>query len=166
MTIYEADLPGVGKKFEVELDADRRLVIVIHNTGRREVFFRPTPDADSEKLFELSDQLAREVGTILEGAYFQPIEADRINTVIDEDSLLEWENIGENSPLVGQTLREAELRNRIGISVLAIQREEEIITNPDPGAEIRAGDTLIVVGDRASLDEFDSYLSDDSDLGQ
>ncbi len=166
MTVYEADLPGVGKKFEVELDADARLVIVIHNTGRREIFFRPSPDADSEKLFELSDQLAREVGTILEGAYFQPIQAGTINTVIDEDSLIEWERIGEDSPLVGQTLREAELRQRIGISVLAIQREEETITNPDPGAEVRAGDTLVVLGDRGALDKFDSYLRDSSEPGQ
>jgi len=37
MTVYESDLPGVGKKFEVELDDERRLVIVIHNTGKQEL---------------------------------------------------------------------------------------------------------------------------------
>jgi len=36
MTVYESDLPGVGKKFEVELENGERLVIVTHNTGKRE----------------------------------------------------------------------------------------------------------------------------------
>ena len=40
MTVYESDLPGVGKKFEVDLDDEATLVIVIHNTGKREVCHR------------------------------------------------------------------------------------------------------------------------------
>ena len=56
MTVYESDLPGVGKKFEVEIDDETTLVIVTHNTGKREMF-RREGDEDSVKLFELSDQL-------------------------------------------------------------------------------------------------------------
>jgi len=66
MPITESDLPGVGKKFEIDLD-DGEMVVVIHNTGKREVFRRPTPDADSEKVFEFSDDLARTIGSIIEG---------------------------------------------------------------------------------------------------
>ena len=32
MTVYESDLPGVGKKFEVEIYDDTTLFIVTHNT--------------------------------------------------------------------------------------------------------------------------------------
>jgi TrkA domain protein len=67
VTVYESDLPGVCKKFAVELDDGRRLVVVIHNAGKRELFVREHPDADAETLFELSDRLARQVGTIMEG---------------------------------------------------------------------------------------------------
>jgi len=67
MTVYESDLPGVGKKFEVELENGERLVIVTHNTGKREVYLKADGDADSEKMFEASDRLARKIGTILEG---------------------------------------------------------------------------------------------------
>jgi len=67
MPITESDLPGVGKKFEINLD-DGEMVVVIHNTGKREVFRRPNPDADSEKVFEFSDDLARTIGSIIGGA--------------------------------------------------------------------------------------------------
>lgn len=47
VTVYESDLPGVGKKHEVELGDGARLIIVTHNTGKREVFRRESVDSDS-----------------------------------------------------------------------------------------------------------------------
>jgi TrkA domain protein len=71
-------------------------VIVTHNTGKREVFRREDPDADSEKLFELSDETARQVGTILKGAYFQPVRSELIETVLGGDTVLEWVAVGDD----------------------------------------------------------------------
>jgi TrkA domain protein len=161
VTVYESDLPGVGKKFEVDLDDGSRLVIVTHNTGKREVFRRPSPDSDSEKLFELSDTLARQVGTILEGAYFQPVRSQAIETVLGDDTLIEWVQVEDDSPLAGKTLAEAGVRQRTGVSVLAVQRGEETITNPGADTEIRAGDTLIVVGSREGCRSFDAFAAGD-----
>lgn len=161
MTIYEADLPGVGKKFEIELDGDRRLVIVIHNTGRRELYLRPTEGADSEKLFELSDNLARQVGSILEGAYFQPIEAGTIDTVIGEDSLIEWVTVPPNADIVGATIREARIRQETGVSIIAIQRDGDTITNPDADTMIHAGDVLVVLGSRTACKQLEALVARD-----
>lgn len=158
MTVYESDLPGVGKKFEVELEDDRRLVIIIHNTGRRELYIREG-DQDSELLFELSDRLARQVGTIMEGAYFQPIRTETIDTVLEDDTLIEWSKVTEDSPLVGETLAGSRIRQEVGVSVIAIQRGEDTITNPDPDETIRAGDTLIVIGSRESCRQLDDVVS-------
>lgn len=152
MTVYESDLPGVGKKFEVELDEDERLVIVTHNTGKREVFHR-LGDADSEKLFELSDQLARQVGTILEGAYFQPVATATTEMMLDDDTLFEWVSVLEGSDLAGHTLAELNFRETTGASVVAIQRDDETESNPGADTTVRAGDTLVVIGPRTACDE-------------
>lgn len=162
MTVYEADLPGVGKKFEVELDDGRRLVIVIHNTGRRELFVRADPDADAEKLFEVSDRLARQVGTILEGAYFQPIRTETIDTVLSDDTLIEWARVQSGSSLVGSTLAETRLRQELGVSVVAVQRGEETITNPGPETRIEADDTLVVLGSQTACRQLDDRVSGDA----
>jgi len=159
MAVYESDLPGVGKKFEVDLDDESRLVVVIHNTGKRELFIRPDPDADSEKLFELSDKLARQVGTIMEGAYFQPITTENIETVLSEESLIEWVKVPAESPVAGETLEDAGIREETGASVVAIQRDGETITNPGPDTTLVAEDTLVAVGSREEHDELESFVA-------
>jgi TrkA domain protein len=162
VTVYESDLPGVGKKFEVELNDDSRLVVVIHNTGRRDVYLRPDDDGDSEKLFEMSDRLARMVGTILEGAYFQPIRTDTIETVLGDDTLLEWVKLSADSPVVGKTLAESNVRATTGATVVAIQRDGQTISSPDADTDLQADDILIVVGSRDDCRRFQSLVDADT----
>ncbi|SER91682.1 cation:proton antiporter regulatory subunit [Natrinema salaciae] len=161
MTVYESDLPGVGKKFEVELDDDSRLVIVTHNTGKREVYLKADPDADGDKLFEVSDRLARKIGTILEGAYFQPVQADQVETVLADDTYLEWYGVAEGADIAGKSLAEANVRNRTGVSIVAIQRGDELISPPTPETVLEVGDTLVVVGDRDDCAQFERLLGED-----
>jgi TrkA domain protein len=159
VTVYESDLPGVGKKHEIELGDGSQLVIVTHNTGKREMFRRATPDADSEKLLELPDQLARQVGTILEGAYFQPVRSQSIETLLGGDTVIEWVEVPEGSDLDGTTLGEADLRQETGANVIVVQRGETTITNPGGDTELRAGDTLLAVGPREACQTFESLVT-------
>jgi TrkA domain protein len=163
VTVYESDLPGVGKKHEIDLDDDARLVVVTHNTGNREVFRRADADADAEKLFELSDTLARQVGTILEGAYFQPIRTEGVETALDENGVLEWVRVAANSPLDGTTLAEADVRAATGASIIAVQRGAETVANPDAEFRVEAGDTLVAIGTRDECRAFRTYATDEDD---
>ncbi|ELZ95231.1 hypothetical protein C440_09142 [Haloferax mucosum ATCC BAA-1512] len=160
MTIYESDLPGVGKKHEVELDDGSRLVIVTHNSGRREVFRRESADSDSERLFELDDKLARQVGTLLEGAYFQPVQSTTIETLLGDSTLIEWVEVGADTEVAGQTLAESNLRQVTGASVIAIQRGDEVIPSPGGDATLEAGDTLVVIGPREACRNFAELVTE------
>ena len=162
MNVYESDLPGVGKKFEVEIGEGERLVIVTHNTGKREVFLKPTKGADSEKLFELPDRLARTVGTILEGAYFQPVQSVQVETMLAEGTFLEWYNVDDGSEIAGQTLADARVRERTGVSVAAIERAGSVVPSPGADAVIEVDDTLVVIGSQEDLQEFDALVSNDT----
>ncbi|WP_247729283.1 cation:proton antiporter regulatory subunit [Halovivax limisalsi] len=163
MDIYESDLPGVGKKHEVELEDDARLVVITHNTGKREVYRKETPDSDGEKLFELSDRLARTVGTILEGAYFQPVETQEVETMLSEETLIEWFNVDPEGVLVGQTLADAGVRERTGVSVVAIQRDGDVLSPPTPDTVVEADDTVVVIGEREGCQAFESLISGDGE---
>ena len=161
MTIYENDLPGVGKKHEIDLDDGTQFVVVTHDDGHREMFRRETADSDSEKLFELSDDLARQVGTILEGAYFQPVESRDIGTLLGGDTRLEWIDIDAASPLVGQTLGDSDIHTKTGISVVIIERDEKVIPSPGGDTTIESGDTLVVVGSADDCDASESEITGD-----
>lgn len=115
MPITESDLPGVGKNFEIDLN-DEEMGLVIHNTGEREVFRRSGPDEDSEKVFEFSDEMARKIGSIIEGAHFRPIESETAETTLPGGILLEWYEIQPGSALIDETLESADIGNRSGFT--------------------------------------------------
>jgi TrkA domain protein len=136
------------------------MIVVIHNTGKREVFRRSDPDADSEKAFEFSDDLARTIGSIIEGAHFQPFEPDTQETTLPGGILLEWYELPPGSPLVGETLASADIGNRTGLAVVAIQRGDEVIDSPDAETTLREGDTIIGVGTRDNCAAFEEILTE------
>jgi TrkA domain protein len=158
MPITESDLPGVGKKFEIDLDDGRILVIVIHNTGQRDVFVKPDEDADSEKLVELSDQLARTVGTILEGAYFQPVKTEDKETTLGDGTSIEWFDVPTGSPLTGESIADLLQDDRIDVAVVAVQRGDDVIPASTATKRIEDGDTIVAVGETTALDRFESML--------
>jgi len=58
-----------------------------------------------------------------------------------------------NTDLVGRTLREAELRQRIGVNVLGVwERGQFVIATPD--TTMHAGTVLVMAGDRAAIDRY------------
>ena len=161
MTIYEADVPGVGRKFELELDGEQRLIILIHHDGKREVYHREHENADGEKLFSISAKQARQMGSILEGAYFQPVDLEEIQVPIGE-SIIEWVEIPAGSPLVDRTLKEANIRQQTGTSVIAIQRGDETLSNPRPETTLEVGDILVTIGTREELAELTRLVEGNS----
>lgn len=52
---------------------------------------------------------------------------------------------------VGKTLAAAGIRNKMGITILAIRRKEEIIVSPNASQVINAGDILVALGKNRSL---------------
>ncbi len=60
---------------------------------------------------------------------------------------LTWIEIPANSPLIGQTLAETDLRGRTGASVVAIMRDQRVMPNPKSLTVFRAGDVLGLIAD-------------------
>jgi CPA2 family monovalent cation:H+ antiporter-2 len=62
------------------------------------------------------------------------------------DLEVETFRIEAEAPAVGRTLAELHLRRQLGITVLAIQRDGETLTNPWGGTSLQAGDLVITLG--------------------
>ncbi|WP_254832511.1 cation:proton antiporter regulatory subunit [Haloglomus salinum] len=153
MTVYETDVPGVGKKFEVDVGGGARAVVLLHHDGRVELFRRPDADADSQKVFELTSQQANYLGSILEGAYFETVDMDRLSVPLG-DAIIEWVDITDASPVAGRTLAEADLRAVSGVSVIAVQRGPDTVPNPGPDFRVEPGDILVTLGTREQQSVF------------
>lgn len=166
MTVYETDIPGVGRKFEVELNGGERAVVIHHHDGRREVFRRADPEADSEQVFDLTAGQARRVGSILSGAYFESVDPGDLSVPLG-DAIIEWVEVPDDSPVVGGSLADSNVRTDTGVSVIALQRGTETIANPGAGVEIEPGDVLVGLGTRQEHDVLEALVRErgDGDAG-
>ncbi|WP_254544632.1 cation:proton antiporter regulatory subunit [Halomarina pelagica] len=157
MVIYEADVPGVGKRYEVETGDTERFVVIVHHDGKREIFRRDHPDADAEKLFEFPAGVSREIVTALQGVDFQPLDLDDVDMPLG-NAIMEWVEIPDDSPLAGETIQAAQLRQKTGATVAAIQREDDTLASPKADTVLQPGDILVVIGTRPEQKSFESLI--------
>jgi len=150
--IKETDLPGIGKKYGVLLKSGKELVIIIHNTGRREIYLME--DEEPSCFIELTDEEARDLGFLLAGATYQPVSSEKMEMILQQ-VVMEWVKVEEGSNFAGKTIAQLEIRRKTGVSIIAIERGGKVIPSPDPYTEkIEVGDTLISVGTRQQIKSF------------
>lgn len=157
MAVYETELPGVGRKFELELPDGARAVVIVHHDGRREVFRRAAPEEDSRKVFDLAAGEARQLAAMLQGTGFETVDIGDLEAPLGE-AIIEWVEIPSGSALVGETIRSADLRAQTGVSILAVQRGSTTLEHPEPDTDLRAGDVLVGLGTRADHAALDDAL--------
>ena len=155
MDVREHDLPGVGKKYAIKTTEGDRMTVIIHNTGHREIYHFKKGEDYPFHAIRLQDPEARKLGAILGGAYFQPPVAESMDLIMEQLSI-EWIKVDEDSPMAGQTLEGAAIRQQTGASVMAVLRDGKAHPNPQPGERIEAGDTLMVIGSREQVSGFAS----------
>ena len=157
--LRQTRLPGVGTKFTLGLDSGGRLAVILHNDGKREIyFFSRAHDDEPRAVIELDDDEARQVGAVLGGAYERPKIVEDLEMALG-DLLIEWVQVPDNSPWIGKSLAESGFRARTGITVIAILREPEPIAGAQPEHVIERGDTLVVVGKAGQYAAFRRLLA-------
>ena len=68
---------------------------------------------------------------------------------------LDQTSLGSGNRIVGQTLAEANVRQRWGLGVGAVQRDGQVVASPPADFTLRAGDVLVVFGSRRQIAAFD-----------
>ena len=148
--IEEQELPGIGMRDDFMTSKGRRVGVIIHRDGHRDllVYKKGDPDSVSETVSLTegeADILAEYLGTRR--------VIQRLSRVTEAIDSLETEKIivEDGAPLAGVTLGEAKIRARSGASIVAIWRDKEITASPMPDFRVMAGDRLIVIGSQDSL---------------
>jgi TrkA domain protein len=144
--LRETRLPGIGVKYGFRLDAGGRISLILHNDGKRELYwFRRADDEGPTAVITLDDDEARQLGAVLGGAYERPKIVEELEMALGELQI-EWVPVLETSPWIGTSLAEAQFRAKNGITVIAILREPEPVSGAQPHHVIERGDTLVTVG--------------------
>jgi TrkA domain protein len=143
--IEETRLPGVGVRHEFTTRAGKRIGVLAHRSGHREllIYDEADPDAcretvrldeeDSHTLAELlgADQITERITNLQQSV---------------EGLALDWLTIPPGSAYAGATIGDTQLRRRTGVSVVAIIRDDQTIPAPGPEVRLEPGDSAVVVG--------------------
>ncbi len=154
MFVKEGELPGIGKKYSMKTENGDHIVVVIHHTGKREIYYFEKESEEPTAVVELTDEEARTLGTILVGALFQPTSDEEKIGFLMKHLAFEWIRVPENSFLAGKNIQELQIRKRYGVIVVAILRDENIIVSPSPLFQLQPGDTLVIVGSLENVKRF------------
>src|SRR5262245_14013499 len=141
----ETRLPGVGVKYSLPLAGGGRLSVILHNDGKREIYYFKAGDDEPRAVITLDDDEARALGAVIGGAYERPRLVEEREMALGERQS-EWTPVPDSSPCIGKTLSECGFRRDTGVTVIAIIREPESISGAQPTDVVLQGDTLVTVG--------------------
>jgi TrkA domain protein len=145
MDVERVNLPGIGLRHAVTTGRGRRLGVVSHHTGRRDLVVYDKADPDSAVVsVELSPEEANVLAELLGGTRIVERLAELRRQV---DGLVTRQiAILAGSPFDGRTLGDTKARTRTGSSIVAVARGAEVIASPRPDFTFSAGDVVVVVG--------------------
>jgi len=150
-SISESNLPGVGRKFQVETLSGDRLTIVIHDDGTRELYHFSRKNLDRPaSVLRLTDGEARQIAGIVGGLTYVPKSLPSSEVVL-EDLVLEWFTLPQGAFAIGKTISALQLRTQTGASIVSIIEPNRMTrTNPEATTLLNEDATLILAGDRRS----------------
>ncbi len=155
--IDETRLPGIGTRVEFLTDENRRVGVVQHHGGRRELFVCFPDDPDSTQWgVKLSEDDARSLSDALGVVTVAEDVGQRTYEV--EGLVFEWLDVDAGSPAVGRSIGEQRIRTRTGASIVAVLGPHGPVPAPEPSYVIQGGDTLVVAGTAAGVEAVRALL--------
>ncbi len=155
--IEETLLPGVGVRHDLQTREDRRVGVIAHHAGRKEllIYEREDPDACAE-VVALDEDEGHAVAEMLGGAGVTASLEALAQEI--EGLAIDWVRVGAEGQDAERRLAEVEASGERAATVVAVQRGNRL--HGAPGAEftLRAGDVAVVVGTREGVATLASRL--------
>jgi TrkA domain protein len=149
MELERTLLPGVGVSYTLATAEGRRVGVVVHLGGRRDLISYGTEDQEAARpTATLTGTEAAAVAQLLG----MPVLVDQMTDLGRRLDGVEAVRIpiGTGSPYCGRTLGDTRARTRTGASIVAVIRDDQAVPSPTPDFKFRSGDAVIAVGGEAA----------------
>jgi len=160
----QADLKTVARAISIEHMKD------LHSRGVYEVVqpeFEASLEFTRQALLQFKippDKIQQFMDTVRYELYAPLYDADSSYRTLSQlqsaSRLLElsWLSLPRESPLIGHSIEELQIRTITGVSVVAVIREATLCPNPAPDFTFRDNDLVGVLGDSPQLQTFEEWL--------
>ena len=157
--VEKIELPGIGTRHDVITKKGRRIGVVSHRSGARELALFGVDDPDEAvDSIALTDDEAAALADVLGAS----LMLGQLAVIREQAAGLFTEQllISAGSPYAGEVLGATRARTRTHTSIVAIVRGVDVIPSPTPDTALAAGDTIVAVGTRRGLDALTRILTD------
>ncbi|WP_019634590.1 cation:proton antiporter regulatory subunit [Actinomadura atramentaria] len=145
MDVERTALPGIGLQHVITTGKGRRIGVISHRTGRRDLVVYDRDDPDSCAVTAaLTPEEANAVAELLGTGRIVEHLAELHRQV--EGLTTEQIALAADSPYAGRPLGDTRARTRTGASIVAVARRGEVVASPRPDFVFQAGDVVVVVG--------------------
>lgn len=150
--LRETELPGIGRKFQLNTRSGDRLVIIIHDDGKRELYIFTSDSAEEcTAAVALDDEEARQVGAIIGGVVYKPTALEEAEVKLDQ-LVIDWYKVEPGAKGAGKTIGELKVRQKTGATIIAvIEAEHTTHIAPGPDQVITAHSTVVLAGSREAV---------------
>lgn len=145
MEVEQTVLPGIGLRHEFTTHSGRRIGVVSHRSGRRDLVIYDAEDPDkASETIQLNEEEANALVELL-GA---PRIVQRLQALHrDVEGLVsEKVPVPPGSPYDGRPMGDARVRTRTGASIVAVVRGSQVFASPAPDFRLTGQDIVVVVG--------------------
>lgn len=151
MDVTETMLPGVGMRYEFTTANGERMAVISYRDGHMDLV--AYDDEDPDESIGMVRLARTEVETVAEilGA---PRITSRVADLTKEVPGLVSAHIElpADSTYVDGPLGETKCRTRTGTSIVAIVRDDHVLSSPQPEDVLKSGDTLVAIGSEEGID--------------
>jgi TrkA domain protein len=143
--VEETPLPGIGLRHDFQTAAGRRVGVVSHRDGRRELVIYDARDPDAcVAQVRLTDEEADALAEILGATrVIERLAALRQQV---EGLVSEEIPVRPGSPYDGRPLGDTRARTRTGASIVAVIRGGQVLASPGPEFVFAGMDVAVAVG--------------------
>ena len=152
--IREQALPGIGRRFDLDVEGDLTLTVVARRDGSRDVAVSEDGADEPRRSVHLTREQAVAVGSLLLGAWF--------SAGGDSDGALDVSTVvlGPSSPAIGIIPAEITLPGGSDGAVVAVARDDTPqLLEDDRHRPCELGDRLVVAARRDRLDAILEHLA-------
>jgi TrkA domain protein len=156
--VEQTALPGIGVRHDMVTETGRRIGVVSHRDGRRDLIVYDDDDPDARlAAVPLTDDEAEALADLLGAS----LMLGQLAGLRDQAAGLVTEQLPlpPSSPFVGRPLGDTKARTRTSASIVAVLRGAQVIPSPRPDFRFHSGDVVVAVGTRRGLDALTRILA-------
>lgn len=156
MDLKKISLSSAESRFTIISKNGDKIEVVIYNDGKRGIEYYKK-DAKVPASIVMDERDAQQVAAVIGGAFNDTKIFEPRDTAL-KGLILEWIKLEQNIYIAGKSLGELRIREKTGVSIVAILRGGNLLPLPKENKILLGRDYLLIIGKKEEIEKFKEMI--------